>query len=151
MTNGQHWRYPFVMPKEKPINRDANKFVVRLPEGMRDQIGVLADQSERSMNAEIVQRLKDSMSWSGSADRSKVYAAGYISAVVDLLRLESPPKGFRNAAVILAMRAQTFSALDLQEPAVRELVAIMADIPAEELASASTKLVAEEAKRRKKK
>ncbi len=103
------------------------------------------------MNGEIVQRLDESMHWAGSADRTKVYASGYVSAAVDLLRIEEPPKGFRNKAVILALRAQAFAQLDDQEPAVRELMSIIAGIPPEELSMASAKLVAEEAKRRKKK
>jgi hypothetical protein len=36
------------------------KFIVRLPEGMRDAIGVAARKNRRSMNAEIVARLAQS-------------------------------------------------------------------------------------------
>jgi hypothetical protein len=36
------------------------KFMVRLPEGMRDAIGVAARKNRRSMNAEIVARLATS-------------------------------------------------------------------------------------------
>ncbi|WP_353852062.1 Arc family DNA-binding protein [Aeromonas bestiarum] len=39
--------------------RDWDKFMVRLPPGFRDQIKVLAKENGRSMNAEIVQRLKE--------------------------------------------------------------------------------------------
>jgi hypothetical protein len=36
------------------------KFIVRLPEGMRDAIGIAARKNGRSMNAEIVARLSKS-------------------------------------------------------------------------------------------
>lgn len=42
-------------------SRDADKFVLRLPDGFRDQIAAVAKESERSMNAEIVSRLKQSI------------------------------------------------------------------------------------------
>jgi hypothetical protein len=39
-----------------------DRFIVRLPNGMRDKIGVAARANKRSMNAEIVQRLEASFS-----------------------------------------------------------------------------------------
>lgn len=42
----------------KAHSRTADKFVVRLPEGMRDQIADRAEQDDRSMNAVFVQALK---------------------------------------------------------------------------------------------
>lgn len=42
-------------------SRIADKFVVRLPEGMRDQIASLAAGHHRSMNSEIIGRLEDSI------------------------------------------------------------------------------------------
>lgn len=38
-------------------NRESDKFMLRLPEGMREQIKKTADENGRSMNAEIVERL----------------------------------------------------------------------------------------------
>jgi hypothetical protein len=49
------------MSSEPPVH-SLEKFVLRLPEGMRDKIGVAARASKRSMNAEIVQRLEASFS-----------------------------------------------------------------------------------------
>ena len=47
--------------------RDWDKFMVRLPPGFRDQIKVLlAKENGRSMNAEIVQRLKEVLKMKGS-------------------------------------------------------------------------------------
>lgn len=35
-------------------SRDSDQFVVRFPDGMRDEIKVIAAQNRRSMNAELV-------------------------------------------------------------------------------------------------
>jgi Arc-like DNA binding dprotein len=43
-------------------SRRLDKFVIRLPEGMRDKIDLAARANKRSMNAEIVQRLETSFS-----------------------------------------------------------------------------------------
>lgn len=43
-------------------SKNADKFVVRLPEGMRDRIAVEARRNHRSMNSEIVARLETSLS-----------------------------------------------------------------------------------------
>lgn len=42
-------------------SRDADKFVVRLPDGMRDQIAVAADASDRSMNSLIVAAIRNEL------------------------------------------------------------------------------------------
>ena len=42
-------------------NRNSDKFMLRLPDGMRDAIAEFAKQSGRSMNAEIVYRLQQSI------------------------------------------------------------------------------------------
>ena len=42
-------------------NRNSDKFMLRLPDGMRDAIAEFAKQSGRSMNAEIVYRLQKSI------------------------------------------------------------------------------------------
>jgi DnaJ-domain-containing protein 1 len=39
--------------------RDSDKFMLRLPDGMRDRIKLAADRNNRSMNAEIVATLED--------------------------------------------------------------------------------------------
>ncbi|KGA59279.1 Arc family DNA-binding protein [Proteus vulgaris] len=41
--------------------KEYDKFVVRLPDGMRDQIAKKADENGRSMNSEIVQILYDKL------------------------------------------------------------------------------------------
>lgn len=42
-------------------SRDQNKFIVRMPDGLRDRIRNVAEASSRSMNAEIVHRLELSL------------------------------------------------------------------------------------------
>ncbi|TPG88079.1 Arc family DNA-binding protein [Pseudomonas caspiana] len=39
-------------------SRDADKFVVRLPDGMRDKINQVSEKNHRSMNSEIIKRLE---------------------------------------------------------------------------------------------
>jgi hypothetical protein len=46
------------MPQASP-SRDQNKFIVRLPEGMRNRIAEAAKANGRSMNAEIVSALAE--------------------------------------------------------------------------------------------
>lgn len=41
-----------------PTNRESDKFMLRLPDGLRDRIKAKADENNRSMNAEIVQLLE---------------------------------------------------------------------------------------------
>lgn len=48
---------------EKPLPvSEADKFIVRFPEGMRSRIAEAAKVNNRSMNAEIVARLQSSFS-----------------------------------------------------------------------------------------
>lgn len=46
---------------EATDSRTADKFVVRFPNDMRDQIAVVAKNNHRSMNSEIVARLEASL------------------------------------------------------------------------------------------
>lgn len=54
--------------KDFPSDR-ADKFVVRLPDGMRDRIKAEADNNKRSMNAEIIARLEQSLKLPAMVDR----------------------------------------------------------------------------------
>jgi plasmid stability protein len=49
-------------------NRESDKFMLRLPEGVRDRIKVVADANSRSMNAEIVATLVEKYPAKGSLD-----------------------------------------------------------------------------------
>lgn len=46
-------------------SRTADKFVVRLPDGMRDRIAEVAKAQHRSMNSEIIARLESSLQQDG--------------------------------------------------------------------------------------
>jgi hypothetical protein len=47
----------YVRPMAKSVDRASDKFVLRLPDGMRDFIAEIAERSGRSMNAEIISAL----------------------------------------------------------------------------------------------
>ncbi|WP_419737527.1 Arc family DNA-binding protein [Pseudomonas sp. COR18] len=49
------------MTHKKTDSRTADKFVVRLPDGLRDLIAEVAASNGRSMNSEIISRLKGSI------------------------------------------------------------------------------------------
>lgn len=50
-------------PAKKPAPSDTlDKFMLRMPEGMRERIAKSAKENNRSMNAEIVSRLERSLS-----------------------------------------------------------------------------------------
>lgn len=44
------------------ITRESDKFMLRLPDGMRDRIKKSAQTSRRSMNAEIIDMIEDALS-----------------------------------------------------------------------------------------
>lgn len=46
---------------DKQLAKDADKYIVRMPAGMREQLALAAKQNNRSMNAEIVLRLQRSL------------------------------------------------------------------------------------------
>jgi plasmid stability protein len=48
------------MAQDTP-SRDLDKVIVRLPDGVRDMLKMHADENQRSMNAEIVARLLESL------------------------------------------------------------------------------------------
>lgn len=54
-------------------SRTADKFVVRLPDGMRERIAEVAATHHRSMNSEIIARLEQSLVQEGAmADEAKI-------------------------------------------------------------------------------
>ncbi len=52
-------QYVWVMASDTPA-RDQDKFVLRLPDGMRERVRQAAELNRRSMNAEIIARLEES-------------------------------------------------------------------------------------------
>lgn len=57
-------------------SRTADKFVVRLPEGMRSRIAEVARLYHRSMNSEIIARLEKSLTTEGSLPAAPLQAPG---------------------------------------------------------------------------
>lgn len=48
--------------KRETNTKDWDQVTIRLPEGMRDELNRIADENDRSANAEIVHRLRQSLS-----------------------------------------------------------------------------------------
>ena len=53
-------------------SRTADKFVVRLPDGMRERIADVARNHHRSMNTEIISRLEQSLFQEGTLDSGPI-------------------------------------------------------------------------------
>lgn len=53
---------------------DADKYVVRLPEGLRDRLKVVALQNRRSMNSEIVFHLERAISATAETEKDRPVA-----------------------------------------------------------------------------
>ncbi|MCE1117446.1 Arc family DNA-binding protein [Pseudomonas sp. NMI795_08] len=68
-------------------SREADKFVVRLPDGMRDQVAAVAAADERSMNGLIVIAIREHL------DR-----AARANALLDALTLAAEVKGVSHDA-----------------------------------------------------
>lgn len=69
----------------KFASRTADKFVVRLPDGMRSRIEEVAKGNYRSMNSEIITRLEQSLDGTGMYSAQAVDAASITPAEVHLL------------------------------------------------------------------
>lgn len=54
-------------PEKPSLAADADKFMIRLPEGMRERIAEAAKTNGRSMNAEVVARLEKSLEGDGAS------------------------------------------------------------------------------------
>jgi Arc-like DNA binding domain len=72
-----------------------DRFIVRLPNGMRDKIGVAARANKRSMNAEIVNRLEASFSSAGepllvvNQDTADAFPKEAIKAILETRQMVS--------------------------------------------------------------
>lgn len=67
-------------------SREADKFVVRLPDGMRDQVAAAADADDRSMNSLIITAIRNEL-----AGRTRA------NAMLDALTLASEAKEVTHA------------------------------------------------------
>ncbi|MFC0132057.1 Arc family DNA-binding protein [Massilia eurypsychrophila] len=98
------------MTNEKPTRtpQAADKYIVRLPEGMRDRIAAAAKESNRSMNAEIVQRLAITLSSSEELN-AELESAGY-AVLPRLMTMEIADRAATEGASIQEMTARIFAA-----------------------------------------
>lgn len=72
-------------------SRTADKFVVRLPDGLRADIAVLAEDNDRSMNSEIVNRLKRSIV-QDKVGEEQTKLIGMLLQRIDELEAQLPPE-----------------------------------------------------------
>lgn len=78
-------------PLSATVTRDSDKFMLRLPDGMRDIIAGEAKKNGRSMNAEIVSRLIQSLEQTIDRDyrntvKSKIDTESLTQQVLDLAK-----------------------------------------------------------------
>ena len=79
-------------------SRTADKFVVRLPDGMRERIAEVARNHHRSMNSEIIARLEQSLIQEGALGDEPA------------LRLDSPELSMHERELLQRFRPVTSSA-----------------------------------------
>lgn len=96
---------------QESASREADKYILRFPDGMRDNIAEAAKANNRSMNAEIVARLAKSFEPLPPAELSRFFAsfiAGMLVRVVEQLtpeereRFEGLPQARRLAEAVRA-------------------------------------------------
>lgn len=97
-------------------SRTADKFVVRLPDGMRERIADVARNHHRSMNSEIIARLEQSMLQEGTLDDESD------------LRLDSPELSMHERELLQRFRQLSRR----QQNALVALIAHDAELAAEE-------------------
>ena len=93
-----------------PTNRDSDKFMLRLPDGMRERVRIEAEKNNRSMNAEVVARLDDSFVLTKKDD--------HFALVLDLSRvgeIDYESQLNRITELLFAKRLETSGAKDADE------------------------------------
>ncbi|MBS3849711.1 Arc family DNA-binding protein [Devosia sp. BSSL-BM10] len=103
-------------------SEQADKYLLRLPEGMRDQLKSAAAQNNRSMNAEIVARLQDSFEKKTPESDALVFHTKVVnsaleqfdSAASDIIAIDdwAMENGIRNRADALRRLANMALLLD---------------------------------------
>lgn len=77
--------------KNKSVSRDSDKFMLRLPDGMRDLISSASREYGRSMNSEIVARLSDSLARPELQDARERRKLEVVASYVDWCKETSTP------------------------------------------------------------
>ena len=70
-------------PKPERAPQLADKYVLRMPDGMRDRITELAKANNRSMNAEIVLILQQALDARGTGAGADLNVAALADAIAD--------------------------------------------------------------------
>lgn len=74
-------------------NRESDRFMLRLPDGMRDRLKAEAAHNGRSMNAEIIHRLEETLKMDDYAPEKNVRAGDEmpsdLSELVDMIQRSS--------------------------------------------------------------
>ena len=97
-------------------SRTADKFVVRLPDGMRERIADVARNHHRSMNSEIISRLEQSLHQEGTLNNEPN------------LRLDSPELSLHERELLQRFRQLSRR----QQNALVALIAHDAELASEE-------------------
>lgn len=94
------------MSKQSAVSRDADKFVVRMPDTMRERINAIAKRMQSSMNTVIVQGMS---SWLDGHEDMRLLLDGLRSLK---LKMESDRKALdAERAEVAALKAQLEAAL----------------------------------------
>ncbi|MDH0907582.1 Arc family DNA-binding protein [Rhizobium pusense] len=67
---------------DQKTGRGSDQFPLRLPDGMREQIKIAAERNGRSMNAEIVTRLENSLVGSQSNSSLDAIATAFVNKMI---------------------------------------------------------------------
>jgi len=82
-------------------SRNAEKFVVRLPDGMRDKINQVARKNHRSMNSEIIKRLERTL----SEDATGILNVEYLEQLSKRCKeLEASLEGLQNEPTVALLK-----------------------------------------------
>jgi hypothetical protein len=65
-------------------SRVQDKFVIRLPDGLRPQIAAIASRNQRSMNGEIINRLERSLALELVLDQKNRVIAQLLDRITEL-------------------------------------------------------------------
>ena len=65
-------------------SRVQDKFVIRLPDGLRPEIAAVASRNHRSMNSEIIHRLERSLSLERVLDQKNRVIAQLLDRITEL-------------------------------------------------------------------
>ena len=99
------------MTDRKP--QDQDKFIIRLPDGMRERIKAAADKNNRSMNAEVVAALEDRYPAPGRVfDEAKAILAGLRQDATAYADWSRKPMAERLAVVTAELAARGFDVDD---------------------------------------